>query len=123
MHKDKLEAYQGKFQSMRRTFQGSVNVLLKECIKELPTPAYFSANISATFSAEFMDFFLGSVPGNSVWNAPVDASDCPRIRQGLAQGIYLKKLASLPAYFSASFPATFPANFKERPSEFLWNFK
>ena len=39
------------------------NVLLKECIKELPTPAYFSANISATFSAEFMDFFLGSVPG------------------------------------------------------------
>ena len=43
------------------TFQGSVNVLFKEGIKKLPTPAYFSANISATFSAEFMDSFLGSV--------------------------------------------------------------
>ena len=55
-NKDKLETYQGNFQSMRWTFQESVNVLLEEFIKELPTPAYFSASFSATFLAEFMDF-------------------------------------------------------------------
>ena len=52
-----------KFTIDTSTFQGSVKVLFKEGIKELPTPAYFSANISATFSAEFMDSFLGSVLG------------------------------------------------------------
>ena len=91
---DLKEDCQGQTRSIPRkipiytsTFQGSVIVLFKECIKGLPTPAYFSANISATFSAEFIEFFLGSVREFSR-NISVDMSNCPRTHQGSVQGIY-----------------------------------